>query len=128
MKKYIFVSLCCLALLFQGYSLKAQTATIKPNAPLNPAQLKTSPLAAYNNSTGGNGFTTGIINRVSSPLSLNPTQQKSMNTALYNFLNQKGGLNKLKWSDAAAYRQQANTLLQAFILQLGTFLSLHARQ
>jgi hypothetical protein len=124
MKKYIFHSICFLTLFLTGHMLIAQTSqTIRPNAAINPAQLKSSPLSAYSSITGGNGFTTNITNRVATPLSLTAAQQKSMNTALYNFFNQKGGLNKLKWTDPASYQQQANTLLQTFIGQLGAFLS-----
>src|ERR1700733_1416105 len=121
MKKYIFYSLFFLAFAMTG---RAQTAA-QTNSTVTAAQLKSAAQErlAYNSSTGGSVFTTAIVNRVAVPLSLTATQQKSMNNALYNYFNQKGSLTKLKWSDNAAYQQQANTLLQQFIGQLGAFLS-----
>ncbi len=93
--------------------------------PATAAQLKSGMQArtAYDPSTGGNEFTTRIVNHLAVPLSLTATQQKSMNTALYNFFNEKGGFTKLRWSDKVAYQQQTNSLVQQFITQLGAFLT-----
>ncbi len=123
MKKYIVFPLAALALSFAGPRLQAQTSSAQTNSPVNIAQLKASPLVTYNPNTGGNGFTTGIVTRVATPLALTATQQKSMNTALYNFFNQKGSLNKLKWSDPTSYQQQNAAMVQTLTGQLGAFLS-----
>lgn len=121
MKKYISHSLFLLAFSIGGYALQAQTSQTPTTIP-TPAQLRSSP-AAYNSTTGGSSFTTGLTNHMAVPLGLTATQQKSMNSALYNFFNEKGGLTKLRWSDKIAYQQQTNSLVQKLVGQLGAFLS-----
>jgi hypothetical protein len=119
MKKYI--SLFCFAL---GLAL-AGHAQQSPNSTVTAASLKSAAQArmAYNSTTGGNEFTTSLVMRVNPALALTAAQQKSLNTAFYNFFNEKGSFSKLKWSDQASYTQQVNTLVQKLITQLGTFLS-----
>jgi hypothetical protein len=120
MKKYIFYLFSFLVLSAAGYGQQSQTGS-----PAAPAQFKSAAQVklAYNSTTGGNVFTTGIVNRIATPLALTASQQKSANTALYNFFVEKNGLNKLKFSDPASYQQQNDALVQKLVGQLGTFLS-----
>lgn len=119
MKKYIFFPILFLAFAMTGYAQKSYV----PIA--TAAQLKSGlqTRAAYDPSTGGNVFTTSLVGKLVTPLSLTATQQKSMNTALFNFFTQKNGFSKLRWSDQTAYQQQTNSLVQTLIGQLGAFLS-----
>ena len=120
MKKYISLLSVIVMLALAGQAQQSQT-----HAPVTAEDLKLQAQTrmAYNSTTGGNEFTTNLVNHVSPALNLTTPQQKSMNMALFNYFNQKGALTKLKWSDHAAYMQQVNTLLQTFIGQLGNFLS-----
>lgn len=104
---------------------QAQTSQTQTNWDVKTAQIKSQAqtLTPYNTNTGGNFASTAVVNRVSTPLSLTAGQSKSMNTAIYNFLNSKGALNKLKWSNPSAYRQQLAGLIQQLAENLSAFLS-----
>jgi hypothetical protein len=126
MKKYIFylpffpMLFFAMLLSFKGNAQQALT-----NSTVTVAQLKSISQAtvAYNSNTGGNFITSGITNRVAVPLGLAANQKTAMNTALYNFLNEKGGFTKLRLSNMAAYQQQLNSLVQQFAVTLAGFLS-----